>query len=264
MLHTMGPRTGAAPTRGAQPRPPLRPRGLNRPALGLPRLVWGGAPGGGAARPVRRSGRRSLPGASARAPGTRSRRLRRQRRPPGGPGRGSRRRGLALTPPAATSGIPPRCSRTGASGATEHHPVPARVPATPAAGPPAPGCGWSRALGPRRAPDALGDQPDGGGRRYRPAVETCFRGEPVLRHDQVEGVEETIPHALLERTATRVGLALGHARQPLHPPPHHASPHPHPGRPGHRPHPPHRQRPAGLPHPGQAAGGEPGTHDGPA
>ena len=36
------------------------------------------------------------------------------------------------------------------------------------------------------------------------AVETCFRGEPVLRHDQVEGVEETIPHALLEQTATRV------------------------------------------------------------
>jgi hypothetical protein len=36
------------------------------------------------------------------------------------------------------------------------------------------------------------------------AVETCFRGEPVLRHDQVQGVEETIPHALLEQTAARV------------------------------------------------------------
>jgi len=35
-------------------------------------------------------------------------------------------------------------------------------------------------------------------------VETCFRGEPVLRHDQVEGVEETIPHALLEHTDTSV------------------------------------------------------------
>jgi len=35
-------------------------------------------------------------------------------------------------------------------------------------------------------------------------VETCFRGEPVLRHDQVEGIEETIPHALLERGESHV------------------------------------------------------------
>jgi len=31
--------------------------------------------------------------------------------------------------------------------------------------------------------------------------ETCFRGDPVLRHEQVEGVAETIPHAVEEQSA---------------------------------------------------------------
>jgi hypothetical protein len=34
--------------------------------------------------------------------------------------------------------------------------------------------------------------------------ETCFRGDPVLRHEQVEGVAETIPHAVEEQTAQHI------------------------------------------------------------
>ena len=30
--------------------------------------------------------------------------------------------------------------------------------------------------------------------------ETCFRGDPVLRHEQVEGIAETIPHEVVEQT----------------------------------------------------------------
>jgi hypothetical protein len=55
--------------------------------------------------------------------------------------------------------------------------------------------GWSRAEPPK--PWDLRFDVDGGA---IVGLETCFRGEPVLRHDQVEGVEETIPHALVERS----------------------------------------------------------------
>jgi hypothetical protein len=59
--------------------------------------------------------------------------------------------------------------------------------------------GWSRAEPPMRW--ELRAEVDGGA---IVGVETCFRGEPVLRHDQVEGVEETVPHALLECTESHV------------------------------------------------------------
>jgi hypothetical protein len=59
--------------------------------------------------------------------------------------------------------------------------------------------GWSRAEPPM--PWNLRLTLDGGAITH---VETCFRGEPVLRHDQVEGVEESIPHEVLERSASAV------------------------------------------------------------
>lgn len=59
--------------------------------------------------------------------------------------------------------------------------------------------GWSRAEPPKQWDLRL--DIDGGAITH---VETCFRGEPVLRHDQVEGVAETIPHALLEQSGSHV------------------------------------------------------------
>ena len=34
--------------------------------------------------------------------------------------------------------------------------------------------------------------------------ETCFRGDPVLRHEQVEGIAETIPHEVVEQTEQQI------------------------------------------------------------
>jgi hypothetical protein len=59
--------------------------------------------------------------------------------------------------------------------------------------------GWARAEPPMQW--ELRADVDGGAIM---GVETCFRGEPVLRHDQVEGVAETVPHELLERGAAHV------------------------------------------------------------